>query len=311
MFEKLEIPAIFLSKDAVLECFASGRTSGLVVDLGSSGTVVSPVYDGWVEMKGLNRSVIGSRLMDHYLLQILTGSLLQGNPPKPSYRLHKTVADDGITTITKLRTNLINIHPAYDHYMCLEIARDIKETQCRVPETPLSESESKLSTSPSSYYMLPDGTGIELGIERFKPSELLFDHTNIDIHTLLHSSSPVSVDKSIVPASSDPLQRIICDAILRCDVDIQSSLFSSLIISGGGSCMEGIAERMKAEVELIIHPVAPGWRVKYTTLGKAERAISAWLGGSILASLGSFHEMWMTKQEYQEHGSSLVDRKCP
>ena len=75
--------------------------------------------------------------------------------------------------------------------------------------------------------------------------------------------------------------------------------------------MEGIAERMKAEVELIIHPVAPGWRVKYTTLGKAERAISAWLGGSILASLGSFHEMWMTKQEYQEHGSSLVDRKCP
>ena len=34
-------------------------------------------------------------------------------------------------------------------------------------------------------------------------------------------------------------------------------------------------------------------------------------GGSILASLGSFQQMWMSKAEYEEHGSSLVHRKCP
>jgi actin-related protein len=34
-------------------------------------------------------------------------------------------------------------------------------------------------------------------------------------------------------------------------------------------------------------------------------------GGSILASLGSFQQMWMSKQEYDEHGPGLVHRKCP
>lgn len=45
--------------------------------------------------------------------------------------------------------------------------------------------------------------------------------------------------------------------------------------------------------------------------GPTERGLCAWLGGSILASLGSFHDMWMTKQEYAEYGSLLIDRKCP
>ena len=43
----------------------------------------------------------------------------------------------------------------------------------------------------------------------------------------------------------------------------------------------------------------------------SERALCAWLGGSILASLGSFHEMWISRQEYEEYGASIVDRKCP
>lgn len=29
------------------------------------------------------------------------------------------------------------------------------------------------------------------------------------------------------------------------------------------------------------------------------------------ASLGSFHEMWVSKQEYDECGTSIIDRKCP
>ena len=42
-----------------------------------------------------------------------------------------------------------------------------------------------------------------------------------------------------------------------------------------------------------------------------ERKFSTWIGGSILASLGSFQQMWMSKQEYEEHGVAIVHRKCP
>ena len=42
-----------------------------------------------------------------------------------------------------------------------------------------------------------------------------------------------------------------------------------------------------------------------------ERKLSSFLGGSIVGSLGSFHEMWMSNEEYAEHGTSLIHKKCP
>lgn len=40
-----------------------------------------------------------------------------------------------------------------------------------------------------------------------------------------------------------------------------------------------------------------------------ERRFSVWIGGSILASLGSFQQMWMSKAEYEEHGAGLIAKK--
>jgi centractin len=40
-----------------------------------------------------------------------------------------------------------------------------------------------------------------------------------------------------------------------------------------------------------------------------DRILSTWCGGSILASLSTFKSMWVTKQEYQEQGRSVVHRK--
>lgn len=37
-----------------------------------------------------------------------------------------------------------------------------------------------------------------------------------------------------------------------------------------------------------------------------ERKYSSWLGGSVLASLGTFHQLWVTKEEYEEHGMAIV-----
>ena len=42
-----------------------------------------------------------------------------------------------------------------------------------------------------------------------------------------------------------------------------------------------------------------------------ERRFLVWIGGSILASLGSFQQLWMSKQEYEENGASAIHRKCP
>jgi actin-related protein len=37
---------------------------------------------------------------------------------------------------------------------------------------------------------------------------------------------------------------------------------------------------------------------------------SAWIGGSVLASLTFFQQSWINRQEYDEYGPSIVHRKC-
>jgi actin-related protein len=41
-----------------------------------------------------------------------------------------------------------------------------------------------------------------------------------------------------------------------------------------------------------------------------ERKSSSWLGGSILASLGTFNQLWISKKEYEEIGPSIIETKC-
>jgi actin len=50
--------------------------------------------------------------------------------------------------------------------------------------------------------------------------------------------------------------------------------------------------------------------MKINVFDPPERKFSAWMGGSILASLTNFHPMFITKQNYQEEGVSVVHKKC-
>ncbi|KAL7464843.1 hypothetical protein ACHAXS_005166 [Conticribra weissflogii] len=71
-------------------------------------------------------------------------------------------------------------------------------------------------------------------------------------------------------------------------------------------------DRLREEIEAIIHRHTLGWRVKMTSPNTmAERAICSWLGGSILGSLGTFQDMWISRKEYEEFGCAIVNRKCP
>ena len=41
-----------------------------------------------------------------------------------------------------------------------------------------------------------------------------------------------------------------------------------------------------------------------------DRQNGVWKGGSTLTSLSSFDNMWITKEEYEDEGSDIVNRKC-
>ena len=118
-------------------------------------------------------------------------------------------------------------------------------------------------------------------------------------------------DSNLPIRRGDSIPTIITDSVLKCDTESQSLLFSNIVFSGGGCNFQGLPERIRSDVENIVHRTAPGWRVKSVSSSNNERALSAWIGGSILASLGSFHDVWISSKEYEEYGSSIVGRKCP
>ncbi|KAG9414383.1 Actin, aortic smooth muscle [Aphanomyces cochlioides] len=90
-----------------------------------------------------------------------------------------------------------------------------------------------------------------------------------------------------------------------CDIDIRKGLYNNIVLSGGSTMFPGLAERMTKELTALVPP-----SLKVKVIAPPERKYSVWIGGSILASLSSFQEMWIAKAEYDECGPSIVHRKC-
>lgn len=67
----------------------------------------------------------------------------------------------------------------------------------------------------------------------------------------------------------------------------------------------GIADRVQKELATL----APS-SIKAKIVAPPERKYSAWIGGSILASLSTFQNMWCSKHEYDEAGPGIVRREC-
>jgi actin-like protein 6A len=91
-FEKYDVPAFFVAKDPVCSCFANGRSTGLVLDVGAEVTCVTPVHDGYALRKGISRSLLaGDRLSDAFLHHITS----KGNTVLPRYSIKRKLLSGG------------------------------------------------------------------------------------------------------------------------------------------------------------------------------------------------------------------------
>jgi len=135
-------------------------------------------------------------------------------------------------------------------------------------------------------YELPDGQVITIGNERFRCPEALFQ-------------------PSILGREAAGIHECLYNSIMKCDVDIRKDLYANVILSGGTTMFPGIADRMQKELVKL----APS-TMKIKIIAPPERKYSVWIGGSILASLSTFQQMWISKEEYDESGPAIVHRKC-
>ena len=137
MFEEFKVPKLYVGIQAVLALYASGRTTGLILDSGDGVTHTVPIYEGYCISHAIDKLLLAGRDISLYLGKILT---------EIHYNAETTAEN--------------------------EIVRDIKEKLAYVAID--YNEEMKKGDEVAKSYQLPDGKIITIKNQRFRCAEYLF-----------------------------------------------------------------------------------------------------------------------------------------
>lgn len=140
-FESLHAPSLYISIPAVLSLYASGRTTGMVLDVGDTVTTALPIAEGHVDTHAIRRIDLGGRDVTERLTTLLR---------KSGVAMFATSSER-------------------------QTVRRLKERVAYVAACPREEEATFVTNgSLTDEFRLPDGNVIGVGAERFRAPEILF-----------------------------------------------------------------------------------------------------------------------------------------
>jgi actin-related protein len=160
-----------------------------------------------------------------------------------------------------------------------KIIEEIKISMFEISENSFND---KMEVSKVSYE-LPDGKTIDFNSERFLIPELFF-----------------------MPNTNSSIPRLINESLNKCDTEVKKEISQNTILSGSNTLLKGFNKRIEREIsninlaKLKSPTIVPQFPFSPHT---------NWIGGSILASLGSFQQMWISKSEFEEN-NDIIHKKC-
>ena len=167
-----------------------------------------------------------------------------------------------------------------------EIIQKIKESMCYVALDFFETIGDKKNNhfEEKKYIQLPDGNELIIGNEAFQAPEALFQPKLCGLYF-------------------EGLGDVVYKSLLKCDPSLRSHFYSNIILAGGNTMFPGIGERLTKE---LLNTADPAMKIRVHSI--SERGLFVWIGGSIISSLSGYNQIWVTKNEYLEYGSSVIHR---
>jgi len=180
----------------------------------------------------------------------------------------------------------------------LELVRDLKEQYCELMDTRNNRSalpatlasralnQRSEEESNSIEVKLPDGKILNLGNARFRAPELLFD-------------------PSLIGLEYRGIHHCVLDSIAKADLELRRNLYQQILLSGGSTMTKEFGKRLLAELK----EHCGMKNAKFKIFAPVKRDLTTWAGGSVLAMIQGFQQMWITKKEYDESGNRILYKK--
>lgn len=176
----------------------------------------------------------------------------------------------------------------------ISMINSFKEKVCVVAEDYDSEHKSLTDKGTEYPYKFPEShnRSIKYNYEMYKCPEMLFQP---NIHNINNCNSQ----------DSSGVHELCFRSINRCNADIIRDLYLNTVLCGGSTLFMKIQHRFNKELQSL----APTGK-HVNIIAPPERKFSAWLGGSILASLSNFRNtMFITRKDFLDNGEEHIYNK--
>jgi actin-related protein 4 len=297
--EQWGVPAFWLSRTPVLAAFAAGKASALVVDVGGANASVTAIHDGLILKRSVQRSPAAGIWLSSQIREMWAAA-----EPRvdivPTYMIeNKNAVDAGAPAQARLRTFGFEVDPSFRALEEERVLTEFKESVVEVWRGPgrfMGQNEEYAKREVGRVFEMPDGANQMWREQRFRVAEGMWDEA---------AAYGDGGDAAVSKAQTIP--ELVRAALNGVDVDLRPALLGSVVVTGSTSLLNGFNDRLNAELTAMF----PGMKIKIQAAGlSSERRFGAWIGGSILASLGTFHQMWISRKEYEENGPGIVEKRC-